>query len=411
MSIETKTFIGQCLNNRNILADTLVVPQDFSLPEERTVFNAILKIHRAGHTPDVVSVASEAGILVSSLFDMQNYGQITANWRYFEEAVIEQSMQYQIKLAAERILKTPYMTAQDMIDEFSKVSEARSKYQITSNVEGMDEVLKIIKERKELGGKLVGVTTGIDALDRIIYGFQKRRLYYIGARPSMGKTMLLLNFLAECNVPAGFISCESSRIELNMRMVAHESRIDSEAIALGYLKDGGLQRVETATDGCKRNMVYAIYDEPNIELGTLLDKAWYMKRTLGIQILFVDYLQAINLSGGGKKYEQVQEISSKLKQLANNLDIPVVVSAQLRRDAQDERPKLSDFSDSTQIERDADVAVFIHRDKWTEKPDAKNKDTWVDREQMYLLVEKNRDGKQADVKVNFSPDIMRISDY
>jgi len=317
MSVETKTFIGQCMNNRNILADTLVNPKDFYISEERAIFETILKIHRAGYTPDATSVASEMCCPVSSLFEIESFGYITANWRYFEESVIEQSRQYQIKLIAEKLVNTPYMTADDMIQEFSKVSESRSKYAIKSNVQSMTDALALVEERQRRGDKLIGITSGINSLDRIIYGFQKRRLYYIGARPSMGKTMLLLNFLADCGVPAGFISAESSAMELSMRMIARESRIDSENITLGHLAEGGLSRVRQATAQCNREMVYAIYDEPSIDIGTLLDKAWYMKRTLGIQILFIDYLQAITMSGSMKKYEQVQEISSKLKQLSN----------------------------------------------------------------------------------------------
>ena len=169
----------------------------------------------------------------------------------------------------------------------------------------------------------------------------------------MGKTMLLLNFLAECKVPAGFMSVESSYKELTMRLIARQAKLDSELIMLGHLGHSGMAMVEDAGIRMKEDMDYEIYDESNMHLRTLINKAWQMKRTKGIQILFVDYLQAISYPEGGKKYEQVQDISKALKDLARDLDIPVVVSAQLRRDAESVRPKLSDFSDSTQVERDA----------------------------------------------------------
>ena len=145
-----------------------------------------------------------------------------------------------------------------------------------------------------------------------------------------------------------------------------------------------------------------IYDEPNMSIDTAVMMARQMKRKYDIKILYVDYLQCLSPSraSGKQEYrEQVAYASKQMKQLARVLDIPVVSAAQLRRDAEGNRPLLSDFSDSTQIERDADVAIMIHNIY----KDGDLQDTW-------LLVEKNRDGRTGDVHVTFDQAHMRFSD-
>jgi replicative DNA helicase len=403
MSDETRRFLGQCMNKPDILLDTLVKADDFIDPIEKMMYETIQKIQASGHTPSFDVVAKEMHEPMSYVMEISDSAQIASNWKWYEKAVIEQSRKHRLRQIAEKVLNDEFLPSEDILREIGKVDETRSRYSVVDTVSTVDETLETIRERQARGDELIGITTGLRDLDRVLFGFQKRRLYYIGARPSMGKTMLLLNFLAECNVPAGFMSVESSHKELTMRMIARHASLDSELVMLGHLGHAGMARVEDAGIRMKAEMNYEIYDESNMHIRTLINKAWQMKRRLGIRILFVDYLQAISYPEGGKKYEQVQEISKMLKDLARDLDIPVVVSAQLRRDAEAVRPKLSDFSDSTQVERDADVAIMIHRN-------AEDLHSPIEqiRERIYLLVEKNRDGKLADLPVYMNPNLLRI---
>ncbi len=394
MSDETRKFLGQCMNKPEILLDTLVKSTDFVDPVERSIFDTILKVQASGHTPSFDIVAKELKIPLLVTMEMHDLGLLSGNWKWYEKTVIEQGRKHKLKLIAQRILDDEYLPTDEAIKEIGELDDSRSHYSVKTTEETVNNALATIRERQARGDELIGITSGLKDLDRVLYGFQKRRLYYVGGRPSMGKTMLLLNFLAECKVPAGFMSVESSYKELTMRLIARQAKLDSELIMLGHLGHSGMAMVEDAGIRMKEDMDYEIYDESNMHLRTLINKAWQMKRTKGIQILFVDYLQAISYPEGGKKYEQVQDISKALKDLARDLDIPVVVSAQLRRDAESVRPKLSDFSDSTQVERDADVAIMIHRDDaYARSPDDDS------RQRIFLLVEKNRDGKLADIPV------------
>ncbi len=400
MSRETMVFLGQCMNRPEIITDTLVRTSDFVSEFERRVFEAIKKIHAAGYQPTFDIVAKEIGCKISDTMDISNAGVITANWQWYETAIIEQSKKHQLKLIAEKILKYQYLKSDDIFNELAGIDQTRTKYPVLDTAETVDETIEVIKARR-VSDDIIGVPSGLRDLDKILFGFQDRRLYYIGARPGVGKTMLLLNFLADCGVPAGFMSLESSYKELTIRLLARQSFIDSEAVALGHLSDDGMKRVEDAANFMKERMQYEIYDEPNMDLYTLIAKAWQMKRKNNIKILFIDYLQAINYEKGEKKCDQVQAVSKALKDLAREMEIPIVVAAQLRRDAEGARPKLNDFSDSTQVERDADVAIMMYRDeKDAKSPELKNR--------IYLLVEKNRDGKIGDIPVWMNPDTLWI---
>jgi replicative DNA helicase len=401
MSIESMVFLGQCMNSHSVLFDTVVKPDDFTESFHRSVFESILRLHEKGHVPQFDVVAHDMGESMTRIMEISNAGSVTANWRWYEQAVIEQARRHKVKLVAETVMTTPNFDLGEVLSQIEGVSDIRSRYPVVNNAEAVEQAISTVLKRKELAGELIGVTTGIKSLDRVLYGFQKRRLYYVGARPSMGKTMLLLNFLAECKVPAGFISLESSQKELTMRLLARQSLIDSEHIVLGHLGDNGMDRVYDAGIQIRDDMSFHIYDESNMHIRTLVAKATKMRRDFGIEILFIDYLQAISYPEAGKKYEQVQEISKTLKDLARDLNIPVVCSAQLRRDSEGVRPKLSDFSDSTQVERDADVAIMINK--------GEDMDDSFRAKRMYLLVEKNRDGKVADVLVYFDPSVMKVT--
>jgi replicative DNA helicase len=275
-------------------------------------------------------------------------------------------------------------------------------FEITSIQETVNSTLDLIETRIKNGQKCIGIPSGINGIDRLISGFQPRRLYYIGARPSQGKTALLLNCVRNCKEACGIISAESAKEELVMRLLASKSHIDSQRLVVGLVKEGEMKQLTEAASALYESNGIYIYDESNMSIDTVVMIARQMKRKFDIKILYVDYLQCLSPSKamGKQEYrEQVAYASKQLKQLARVLNIPVVVAAQLRRDAEGNRPMLSDFSDSTQIERDADVAIMIHNIY----SNGNLEDTW-------LLVEKNRDGRTGDIHVEFDQAHMSFYD-
>jgi len=183
------------------------------------------------------------------------------------------------------------------------------------------------------------------------------------------------------------------------RLISIGGNVKLTRVSTGLLQDADFTKIiEVGSDYNSRNIYF--YDEPNMHVDTALVKAREMKRRFGIEILYIDYLQCFSGNPKLARHEQVAEASRSLKALARKLEIPVVVTAQLRRDAEGNRPKLSDFSDSTQIERDCDIAVMIFNDKKKNKP-----------LKTYLLIEKNRDGECSDFEIIFNKENLRFENF
>ena len=206
---------------------------------------------------------------------------------------------------------------------------------------------------------------------------------------------MLLNLMDSCRVPCGMISAESGYQELTIRLLAMNSGLDTQKLAAGLLSSDQQDKLnKCARQLSERQTV--IYDEPNLSIDRLCMVARQMVTRYGVKILFIDYIQILapTSSMKGKPIREACIYASKqLKQLARTLNVPIVCAAQLNRSSDEGRPKLSQFSESAQIEQDADVALLI----------------WGKSEcETYLLVEKNRNGRTGDISVIFKKDQVRF---
>lgn len=387
-------FLGQLLLDNSILYETRVREEDFIGEFELRVFSAIKTLFKQGDGADIATVAAfDRNIDVYRLANLTS-NVMTVNWKQVERRILSQTDRTRLLGIIDIIKGEPdnEMVIHAIHRELEKFDE-RSEFEITQVRDVIKESIDLIEKRYLMKGELPGIKSGITELDNLTLGFEKRKLYVIGARPSQGKTAILLNFLNTSNCKAGFISAESSRYELMTRLYAINGRIRQKRIVSGLLQQADFVKLTDVASEYSRRDIY-LYDEPNMSYDTALMKAREMKRRYGIEILFIDYLQCLSGNPKLKRHEQVAEISRSLKGLARRLDIPVIVSAQLRRDAEGKRPQLSDFSDSTQIERDADTAVMIYNR------------TDDGQQRTFLLVEKNRDGECKDIEVRFNRDFM-----
>jgi len=399
-------FLGQCFWNPQIILDAKCCPSDFESDLHQRLYQGMQEITREGQIVDERMLSHRTGIPLQVILPIKAPNVVVANWSFYDTQIRKACQIRRLKKIAEGIVnsvgETPEELAAKMQKAIDDTNTQTDGFEITSIQDTVNSSIELIEKRIQNGQKCIGIPSGLKGLDRLFWGFQPRRLYYIGARPSQGKTALLLNFVRNCNEACGILSAESAKEELVMRLMASKSQIDSQRLVVGLLKEGEMNKLtEAASDLYSSKGIY-IYDEPNMSIDTVVMMARQMKRRFDIKILFVDYLQCLSPSraGGKQEYrEQVAYASKQLKQLARILDIPVVAAAQLRRDAEGNRPQLSDFSDSTQIERDADVAVMIHNIY----NNGDLQDTW-------LLVEKNRDGRTGDIPVVFNQAHIRFSD-
>jgi replicative DNA helicase len=290
-------------------------------------------------------------------------------------------------------------------------------------------------------GQLTGVATGLFQLDQLLGGLHKSDLIILAGRPSMGKSSLATNIGFNAakayredivdgaprvvdGAVVGFFSLEMSAEQLATRMISEQATIPSEKIRKGELISSDFDRVLSVSHELE-HLNFFIDDTPALSIAALRTRARRLKRTHGLGLLIVDYLQLLAPSGKARQENRVQEVSEitrGLKTLAKELDVPVLALSQLSRaveQREDKRPQLADLRESGSIEQDADVVMFIYRDEYylmREEPKRRadesdqrfneRHDAWKQRcEQMYgkaeVIVAKQRHGPTGIVRLAF----------
>ncbi len=305
----------------------------------------------------------------------------------------------------------------------------------------LTEAITAADAANKRAGKLTGVATGLVQLDRLLGGLHRSDLLILAGRPSMGKTALATNIAfnaakayreeivdgkpnAVDGAVVGFFSLEMSSEQLATRMLAEQAEVSSEKIRKGELIAHDFDRVLSVSQELE-HLNFFIDDTPALSIAALRTRARRLKRTHGLGLIIVDYLQLLNPSGKSRQENRVQEVSEitrGLKTLAKELDVPVIALSQLSRaveQREDKRPQLADLRESGSIEQDADVVMFVYREEYyltrsepsrrAEESDQKfneRHDDWKQRcEQTYgkaeVIVAKQRHGPTGIVRLSF----------
>jgi replicative DNA helicase len=291
-------------------------------------------------------------------------------------------------------------------------------------------------------GKIAGVATGLDELDRMLGGFHKSDLVILAARPSMGKTALATNiaYYAAKNCKrsmgpngqmktdegavVGFFSLEMSCDQLAGRVLADVSGVPSDKMRRGDLSDRDYEQIREAAATMESIPLY-IDDMGGISISQLAARARRLQRTNGLDMLIIDYLQLVTPSGTRKndgRVQEVTEITKSLKALAKELQIPIIALSQLSRaveQREDKRPQLADLRESGSIEQDADAVIFIYREAYYLERLEPNADDpkyadWKDQlAKKYgtaeIIISKQRHGPIGKVEVGFNPARVKFS--
>ena len=302
------------------------------------------------------------------------------------------------------------------------------------------------------GGHLSGLTTGLEGINAKIGGLHRSDLSILAGRPGMGKTSLATNMAFACaqrfvrdqedgidpaksaGAPVAFFSLEMSADQLATRILAEQSNISSENLRMGKISQQEFKSLARAAGELSTLPLY-IDDTPGLTIAALRARARRLKRQKGIGMIVVDYLQLLSGSGKGgsndNRVQEISEISRGLKQLAKELDLPVMALSQLSRaveQREDKKPMLSDLRESGSIEQDADIVMFVYREDYyvaarePKRPmdgdDAKiyeAHETWQrDMERVYgmadLIVAKQRHGATGKVRMRFDARVTKFSD-
>jgi replicative DNA helicase len=291
-------------------------------------------------------------------------------------------------------------------------------------------------------GHLSGASTGLTDLNNLLGGLHRSDLIILAGRPAMGKTALATNMAfhvatttrtGEVAAPVAFFSLEMAAEQLGTRILSERAQIDSENIRRGKLDGQEFDRLITASNNISAAPFF-IDDTPSLSVSQLASRARRLKRSTGLGLIVVDYLQLLTPQLGVKAENRVQEISNisrTLKAIAKELDVPVLALSQLSRaveQREDKRPNLADLRESGSIEQDADVVMFVYREEYylnKREPEQDLRDTvddynskhevWLQKMQAAenkaeVIVGKQRHGPTGSVNVHFEKRFTHFSD-
>jgi replicative DNA helicase len=254
-----------------------------------------------------------------------------------------------------------------------------------------------------------GLPSGFDDLDEMTGGFHEGELIVLAARPSMGKTALALNIaehaVLKAKVPTLFVSLEMSKIELADRLLCSGARVNLQRVRNKTINVEDRKKLVEHAAELSMSPLY-IDESPSRSVTEIGASMRRLKRRSGLGLVIIDYLQLIEPDNSrDQRHEQVGRIARRLKGLAREIKIPVLCMAQLNRQAEEARPALSHLRESGSIEQDADVVMFIHRDR--EAAEA-NDPTNEDRNKSQLIVAKQRNGPTGVVDLIWSREYTRF---
>ena len=401
-------------------------PQDFYVSAHRKVYEAILSLSVRGQAFDRVTVKGEltaqgalAAVGGEDFIDLlDKLVPSAANLAYYAKIVRDKALIRRLIEAGTLIVQLGYEQTGDvseLVDEAESkmlaACERRSNGSAPQLVrELMGPTYKQIEADYERGVAITGLSSGLEDLDMLTAGWQPGDLIIVAARPSVGKTALGLGFAmhaAKKGNAALVLSMEMGKIQLTKRLLASESGVDGQRIRTGQLTDGDFARLANVA-GTISAVPLIIDDARNLSALDIRSKARRIARSRSgtsapLALIVVDYLTMMRTDDGTESVSaKVGRNALRLKDLAGELAVPVVVLAQLNRDnakgGKPRRPVLPDLRDSGEIEQHADVVVFIHREDGDERAEAQHE----------LIIEKQRNGPTGNVPVSFRPDITRF---
>lgn len=419
-----QAVLGAVLLDPSTLAEvrSLVRPEAFYHPAHGRVLAAMLAVADRGEPVDVVTVCAELtrNERLNAVGGMQFVGSLadatptTAHVAAHARLVAEHGQARALEGALREI--GAQLARGESLDSVRGPLAQALDLCVSAQVRGPRSYAQLAGEwlaRTEAtmqSGKLPGVSTGWRALDELLGGLQGGQMIVIGARPRMGKTAAALGLsetAAAEHGPVLKISLEMQAIELFGRSAAGRGRVDGSRLRLGRISEAELVDLYAACAGLRR-LPIEVEDTPGLSLLDVATTAARVKAKYGaLALIVIDYLQLIAASASaGTREQEVGEISRGLKRLAKQLNVPVVVLAQLNRACDiraDHRPMLSDLRDSGAIEQDADATVFLYRDE------VYNKDS-ADKGVAEFIVAKQRNGPEGTVRVAWEGKWMRFAD-
>ena len=429
-----RAVLGALMNDRDAYAVVceILSPESFYEQRNQLVYSAIRDLSLAEKPVDVLTVTDELehqGCLdkvggAIYIADLSNKVASSANIEYHARIIAHKFLARQLISFASDIETKAFDGSMDIDDlmqeaegslfELSRRNMKKDYTQIDPVISNAVEVIQKAAANKD---GLTGVPTGYHKLDNITSGWQASDLVIIAGRPAMGKTSFALsmakNIAADYKVPMAFFSLEMSNVQLVNRLISNCCEIQGSKILNGQLKPDEWERLDKRLNNLIGSPLY-VDDTPGLSVFELRTKARRLVRDHGVKIIMIDYLQLMNANGMrfSSRQEEVSTISRSLKQIAKELDIPILALSQLNRGVESreglegKRPQLSDLRESGAIEQDADMVLFVHRPEYYHiYQDENGRDLHG---MAQIIIAKHRKGATGDVLLNFRGEFTRF---
>jgi replicative DNA helicase len=394
-------------------------PEHFYSIQNQTIFQALLRLFNKNVKGDTLSLINELTVeqnlekaggtaYIASLTDTV---PSSANIDYYSDIVLDRSVRRELINVSTEMRSLAYELGQDsssLLDHAEQkifsLAERNESTVIHEIKNIMIREIEIIDSRYKNQNQFTGVPSGFSQLDTMTSGFQKSELIIIGARPSIGKTALALSMMRhialERKISCGFFSLEMPYESIGMRLLSMEANVNMGRMRSGMIRKEDIMKIQDAAGRWFESPLYTV-DTPNMRLLDLKAMARRMVKNHKVEIIFIDYIGLITTENtSAPVYEQVSEISKALKALARELEIPVVALCQVARDAEGKEPNLAQLRGSGSIEQDADVVMFIDRDRLKDGLKSEEKSAV---QKAKIILAKQRNGPTGDINISFIP--------
>ncbi|MCH9031393.1 MAG: replicative DNA helicase [candidate division Zixibacteria bacterium] len=427
--------IGAAIKDTRVMAELIeILPeaeQFYSLKHQR-IYSALLRMFERSQPADITTLSEEldtAGDLEgiggrSYLIDLVEAVATTANASYYAEIVSKKdALRNMIDVSTEivKICQAEEMDVNELLDYAEQKVFAISESRMRKGFIRLDTLLphtfKQMEEFQESEGGLAGMKSGFEALDNLTAGLHKGEFVVIAGRPSMGKSALALNIAENVaineKVAVGFFSIEMSKESLAMRMLCGRAKVSQHKLRAQKLSDSEWQKLAVAGGPLSEAPIY-IDDSGSLSALEMRAKARRLKAQHNVGLIVVDYLQMMH--GHGRPENRQQEmslISRSMKELAKELDLPVIACSQLSRQVEqrggEKRPQLSDLRESGAIEQDADVVIFVYREEYYLRHLDPHDPKYMESEnQAEIIVAKQRNGPTGIARMLFLKEYIRF---
>lgn len=428
-----QAVLGAMMLEKNAVTDTIDIlkTESFYDPKHQYIFSAIKDLFGTSKPIDILTVTDylkkkgELQAAGGAVYISQLTSRVasTAHVEYHARIISEKHIKRELIRMSNEVMKEAYDDTNDVFDVLNKAEGDLFKIaenNMGKSVSVMQNVVREAIEEIEKASKnkdgISGVPTGFYGLDKITAGWQRSDMIVIAARPAMGKTAFVLSMARNTAVDHGLgvaiFSLEMSSVQLVKRLIASETRISAEKLRKGDLRDDEFQQLHTRISKLATAPLY-IDDTPGISIFDLRAKCRRLKMQYDIQMVIIDYLQLMTAGsskGAGNREQEISSISRSIKEIAKELNVPIIALSQLSRSVEqrggDKKPVLSDLRESGAIEQDADIVSFIYRPEYYGflQDEDGNSNAGVGE----IIIAKHRNGALENVRLRFVKEYARF---